>query len=170
MDIKKTANLLINFTIKRLSEVFGIIVFITGTLLLLALLTYSPDDPNFIFPNNTEIKNILGFQGSFVSDLFFQSLGLISYMFSFTLIVTGINIFRLKEFFLIIENIFFTIIYSSFGSLFLTHFYSNAFTLYINGNGGFIGNYLNQTFLKSVIFINEQIFYYILIILTFIFF
>ena len=96
MDIKKTANLLINFTIKRLAEIFGIIVFVAGILLFLSLFTYSPEDPNFIFPDNTEIKNILGFQGSFVSDLFFQSIGLISYLFSLTLILTGINIFWIK--------------------------------------------------------------------------
>ena len=131
------------------------------------LLTYSPEDPNFIFPENTKIKNILGFQGSFVSDVFFQSIGLVSYFFSFTLIVTGINIIRSKEFFLIIENIFFAIIYCIFGTLFFAHFYSEAFTLYINGNGGFIGAYLNQTFLNSIILINEVIFYYFLIILNF---
>ena len=101
----------------------------------MALITYSPEDPNFIFPDNTEIKNLLGFQGSFISDLFFQSVGLISYLISFTLILTGINIVRLKEFFLIIENIFFTIIYCVFGTLFFSFFYSDAFTLYINGNG-----------------------------------
>ena len=168
MDIKKTANSLINFTIKRLAEIFGIIIFASGILLLAALLTYSPDDPNFIFPDNTDIENILGFYGSFISDLFFQSIGLISYMLSLTLIITGINIFRLKEFFLVIENIFFAIIYSIFGTLFLAHFHSNAFTLYINGNGGFIGNYFDQTFLKSLILINEQIFYYVLILISFI--
>ncbi len=165
MDIKKTANLLINFTIKRLAEIFGIIIFIAGFLLFLALITYSPEDPNFIFPDKTEIKNILGFHGSFISDLFFQSIGLISYMFSFTLIVTGINIFRIKEFFLIIENIFFATTYSIIGTLFLSHFYYDAFNLYINGNGGFIGNYFNQTFLNALILTNEKIFYYILIFL-----
>ena len=127
MDIKKTANLLINFTIKRLAEIFGILIFAAGLLLLLSLFTYSPEDPNFIFPENTEIKNILGFKGSFVADLFFQSIGLISYMFSITLIITGINIFRIKEFFLIIENIFFAITYSIIGSLFLSHFYFDGF-------------------------------------------
>ena len=96
MNIKKTAHLFANFTIKRIAEIFGIIIFSAGILLLLALLTYSPEDPNFIFPENTKIKNILGFKGSFVSDLFFQSIGLISYLFSFTLIVTGINITRLS--------------------------------------------------------------------------
>ena len=151
MNIKKTANLLLNFAIKRIAEIFGIIIFISGILLLISLITYSPEDPNFIFPKNTEIKNLLGFQGSFVSDLFFQSVGLISYLISFTFIITGINIFKLKEFFLIIENTFFTVIYSIFGTLFLTQFYSKAFTLYINGNGGFVGNYLNQTFLNSLI-------------------
>ena len=82
MNVKNTANLFVNFTLKRLAEILGVIVFCSGILLMLALLTYSPDDPNFIFPDNTKIKNILGFQGSFVSDLFLQSIGLISYMFS----------------------------------------------------------------------------------------
>ena len=119
MNIKKTFNLFINFAIKRLAEIFGIIIFAAGTMLLIALITYSPEDPNFIFPDNTEIKNLLGFQGSFVSDLFFQSVGLISYLISFSFIITGINILRIKEFFLIIENTFFTIIYCLFGTIFL---------------------------------------------------
>jgi len=165
MDIKKTANLFVNFTLKRLAEILGSVVFGLGILLMLALLTYSPNDPNFIFPDNTEIKNILGFKGGFISDLFFQSIGLISYLFSFTLIITGINIFKTKEFFLLIENIFFTIIYSLLGALFLSHYYSDNFVLYINGNGGFVGSYLNQTFLNSLILINEKFFYYSLIII-----
>jgi len=171
MDIKKTADLVINFTIKRLAEILGISIFIAGLLLLVALTSYSPEDPNFIFPDNTEIKNYLGFYGSFSSDLFFQSIGVIAYLLSITIIITGINIFKKKEFFLIIENIFFGILYSIFGTLFLAHFYSNDFELYINGNGGFIGNYLDQTFLNSLIKINENIFYYILIFLiSFLFF
>ena len=165
MNIKNTASLLLNFTIRRIAEIFGICVLASGTLLFAALLTYSPEDPNFIFPDNTQIKNILGFQGSYVSDLFFQSIGLISYLVSLTLIATGINIFRIKEFFLIIENLFFTTIYILLGTLFLTHFYIDAFVLYINGNGGFIGLYLNQTFLNSLILINETISYYLLIVI-----
>ena len=112
MDIKKTANLLINFSIRRLAEIFGIIIFIAGVMIFLSLLTYSPEDPNFIFPGNTKIKNIFGFHGSFVSDLFFQTLGLVSFLVAITLVITGLNIFRSKNFFLIIENIFFAIIYS----------------------------------------------------------
>ena len=97
MKIKKTANLLINFAIKRLAEILGIIIFFGATMLLAALLTYSPEDPNFIFPENTEIKNLLGFQGSFISDLLIQSVGLMAYLLVITFIVTGINIFRIKD-------------------------------------------------------------------------
>ena len=61
--------------------------------LLISLISYSPEDPNFVFPDNTEIKNLLGFQGSFISDLFLQSVGLVAYPVSLTFIVTGINIF-----------------------------------------------------------------------------
>ena len=164
MSIKKTANFLLNFAIKRLAEILGISIFTLGVVLFLSLLTYSPDDPNFIFPESTEIKNIFGFQGSFISDLFFQSVGLIAYLVPFTLIVTGINILLTKEFFLVIENNFFTILYCIFGTLFFTHFYSDTYSLYINGNGGFVGNYLNQTFLSSLILINKEIFYYVFIL------
>ena len=165
MDIKKTANLFIDFTSRRLAEISGLLLLLLGLALFVALLTYSPEDPNFIFPDNTEIKNFFGFKGSFVSDLFFQSVGLIAYLISLTFIITGVNLLRSKEFILIIENTFFTVLYCIFGSLFLTHFYSNAFTFYINGNGGFIGNFLNQTYLNQILLINSKLAYYFLIIL-----
>ncbi len=165
MNIKKTAFFFINFATRRLAEISGLIFFLLGLALFISLFTYSPDDPNFIFPDNKEIKNFFGFQGSFVSDLLFQSVGLIAYLISFTFTITGINLLKNKEFILIIENIFFLVLYCICGTLFLTHFYSEAFTLYINGNGGFIGNFLNQTFLNQILLINSQISFYILIIL-----
>ena len=165
MYIKKITNIALIFAIKKLIEIFGIIISCIGILLLVSLITYSPDDPNFIFPDNTQIENLLGFQGSYVSDLFFQSIGIISYLISITFIFTGINIFRSKEIFLIIENIFYTVLYSIIGSLFFAFFYQNAFTLYINGNGGFVGNYFNQTFLKTFMLLNENISFFILITL-----
>ena len=165
MDIKKTASLFIDFVSKRLAEISGLLLIFLGLALFIALFTYSPEDPNFIFPDNTEIKNFFGFKGSFVSDLFFQSVGLIAYLISLTFIITGINLLRSKELILIIENTFFTVLYCIFGTLFLTHFYSNAFTFYINGNGGFIGNFLNQTYLNQILLINSKLAYYFLIIL-----
>ena len=114
MNIKKIANTALLFIINRLIEILAVGILIFGILLLLALIFYSPNDPNFIFPDNTKIENLLGFQGSYISDLFFQSIGLISYLVSLTLIFTGINIFKNKDLFLIIENIFFSILYTIF--------------------------------------------------------
>jgi S-DNA-T family DNA segregation ATPase FtsK/SpoIIIE len=165
MNIKKIANIVLEFTINRLIEILGITVLSIGILLFAALISYSPEDPNFIFPENTEIKNMLGFQGSYVSDLFFQSIGFISYLVPVTFFFTGINIFRTKDFFLLIENTFFIILYLIFGSLYFGHFYKATFTLYINGSGGFIGNYLDNSFLKDLVNINENITYYILALL-----
>jgi len=170
MNIKKTANLLLNFTIRRLAEIFGILISLAGGILLLALITYSPNDPNFIFPENTKIENLMGFHGSFVSDLLFQSVGLMAYLIPFTFLITGINILKTKDFFLIIENNFFTILYLISGTLFFIHYYSNTYSIFINGTSGFVGQYLNQTFLKSLILINESIFFYLLILITIIFF
>ena len=170
MNIKKIANRSLQFTVNRLIEIFGISVVIIGLLLLIALISYSPSDPNFIFPRDTKIHNLLGFQGSYISDLFFQSVGIISYLLSITLFVTGVNIFRSKDLFLIIENIFFAIIYCIFGALFFDFFYQDAFELYINGNGGFIGQYLNQTFLADLINLQKTILYYFFIILILVLF
>ncbi len=170
MNIKKIANNASNFVIQRLIEFLGLVIVILGILLFLSLATYSPEDPNFIFPDNTKIKNILGYQGSFLSDLFFQSLGLISYLIPITLIFTGINIFRYKEILLLIDNLFYAVIYSLVGTIFFNQFSNNAFDLYINGNGGFVGVYLNNTILNSLIILNENITFYLLLIIIFIFF
>ena len=170
MDIKKTANLLLNFAINRLAEIFGVLVSLAGVLLFLALVTYSPNDPNFIFPENTKIENLMGYQGSFVSDLFFQSIGVMAYLIPFTLFFTGINIISSKEFFLFIENNFYTILYLIFGTLFLSHYYSDTYSFYINGNSGFVGEYLKQSFIGSITAIKGKIFYYIFILITLIFF
>ena len=75
MEIKKIATNSLDFIIKRFIEVLGVSICLAGFLLLVSLITYSPDDPNFIFPENSEIKNLLGFQGSFLSDLFCHVLG-----------------------------------------------------------------------------------------------
>ena len=170
MKLKKLANNVLNFAINRVIEIFGVIILIVGSLLLASLISFSPDDPNFIFPDSTEIKNFLGFRGSFAADIFFQSFGVIALLIPFSLMVSGINIILNKKIYLIIESIFYTILYSLLGSLFFSFFYPIAFKLYINGNGGFIGKYLETTFLNSLININSQISYYILILLILIFF
>jgi len=165
MNIKKIFIITYDFTIKKLIEIFGFFIILMGLLLMIALISYSPNDPNFIFPIDTKIDNYLGFQGSYVADFFLQSIGLISYLIPITLVFTGINIFRSKDFFLLIENIFYSILYLTLGAFFFSYFYLNAFKLYIHGNGGFLGKYLNQTFLQNFIGSNENITYYTMSIL-----
>ena len=120
MDIKKLSNTAFVFVINRLIEIVGIGVSLLGILIFVALISYSPEDPNFIFPENTEIKNILGYQGSFLSDIILQSIGLISYLIPITFFFTGLNIFKKKDILLFIENTFLIIIYSCIGSIFFS--------------------------------------------------
>ena len=167
MEIKELINKCVNFSIKRFTELFGITLLLLGILLLISLISYSPDDPNFIFPKNTEIQNIFGFKGSFVADLFYQSLGLTAIAIPITIFFTGINIVRLKKNIFLIESLFFTILYSLLGSLFFNIYYENSFWLSINGNGGFVGNFLENTFLYSIFNLNLQVSYYILIFVIF---
>ena len=172
MNINKIINNFLVFVTKRLIEIFGAITSIFGILLLLALISYSPEDPNFIFPENTKIKNLLGFQGSYISDIFLQSIGLISFLIPFTYIFTGIKIFKSKEIFVFLENTFYIILYLIIGTLFFNSFYySDIFTVYyLNGNGGFVGNYLSNNFIGDLILTNQKFSYYILIIFILLFF
>ena len=170
MNLRNFANKTVDFITDRLKELIGLTLSIISVLIAISLLSYSPDDPNFIYSENIEIKNILGFQGSFASDLLFQSLGLISILLCLTIFFTGINVIRYKKILLIIENLFFSLIYLISGSFFFSIFYPDSFWLTFNGNGGFIGNLLQDTFLSSIVNINKTISFYFLILITLLFF
>ena len=165
MNIKNIFEKSADFTIKRIIEIFGIILIIFSILLLLSFTSYSPEDPNFIFNSEKEIENILGFRGSYTSDIFFQSFGVISYLIPVTLIFTGIYIFRSKKIFILLRNLFYTILYIILGSFFFSFFYKETFWLTINGNGGFVGSYLNNSFLHDFTKINQMVAYYFLVII-----
>ena len=170
MDIKNFAHKILDFTIKRIAELSGISLITISILLFISLISYSPEDPNFIFPENTEIKNVLGFRGSFTADIFFQSIGLMAFLVSTTIFFTGINLIRSKKFIIIIENLFYLVLYTIFGCLFYSTFHPDSFWLSINGNGGFIGKFLKDSFLFSLINLNQNISYFVIIILTLIIF
>ena len=170
MSFKIILNKTGEFIIKRLAEFTGLALVICSILLFISLISYSPEDPNFIFPKNTEIKNLLGLKGSYTSDLFYQSLGLIAIIIPFSIFFTGINVFIKKKFLSIIENIFFIILYSILGSLFFTAYHQQTYWLTINGANGFIGNLFEESFLINLININLTISYYILIFIILIIF
>ena len=155
-----------NFLNRRVAELFGLCIILLGLSLLTSIATYSPNDPNFLVNNNNEIKNILGFRGSVVSDFFFQSMGLISYLIPITLFFSGINIFINKKYIIFIDNFFYTILYVITGSLFFSFFKNESFFLTVNGNGGFIGSIIKDSYIGNILKINTDISYYSLVLFT----
>ena len=155
-----------NFLNRRVAELFGLCIILLGLSLLTSIATYSPNDPNFLVNNNNEIKNILGFRGSVVSDFFFQSMGLISYLIPMTLFFSGINIFINKKYIIFIDNFFYAILYVITGSLFFSFFKNESFFLTVNGNGGFIGSIIKESYIGNILKINTYISYYSLVLFT----
>ena len=161
----KFINKIGSFCIKRLAELVALSLITVSILLLISLLSYSPEDPNFIFSENITIKNLMGSKGSYVSDLFFQSFGLVSILIPITYFFTGINLLISKTFLILIENTFFVVLYIFCGCLFFSAFYEESFWLVINGNNGFLGNLFQNNFILGVVNSNKEISYYLLIIL-----
>ena len=170
MKIKNFIDNTTKFVLKRLSELVGLILLGLSILLLISLISYSPEDPNFIFPENAEIKNLLGIKGSFTADILYQSIGLISLLIPISFFFISLSVIIDKKILHIIESLFFIILYSIIGTLFFTTFHTETYWLTVNGNNGFIGNLFEDTFFVNVILSNHQISYVILIVLISIFF
>ena len=170
MKIKNFIDNTTKFVLKRLSELVGLILLGLSILLLISLISYSPEDPNFIFPENAEIKNLLGIKGSFTADILYQSIGLISILIPISFFFISLSVIIDKKILHIIESLFFIILYSITGTLFFTTFHTETYWLTVNGNNGFIGNLFEDTFFVNVILLNHQISYVILIVLISIFF
>ena len=170
MIIKNYINKTADFIIRRLSELIGLSLIVISILLLISLISYSPEDPNFIFSENTEIKNILGIKGSYVADIFFQSVGLISLLIPFSLFFSGLSITINKSLVILIESLFYIILYTFLSTLFFGIFHKETYWLIINGNNGFVGNLMNDTILLDFLKINQSITYYLLIFFIFLFF
>ena len=170
MKIKNFIDNTTKFVLKRLSELVGLILLASSILLLISLTSYSPEDPNFIFPENAEIKNLLGIKGSFTADILYQSIGLISLLIPISFFFISLSVIIDKKILHIIESLFFIILYSITGTLFFTTFHTETYWLTVNGNNGFIGNLFEDTFFVDIILSNHQISYVILIVLISIFF
>ena len=94
MKIKNIIDKTGSFLLKRLSELIGASLLIFSILFLASLVSYSPEDPNFIFPENTEIKNLLGSKGSYTSDILYQSIGLISLLIPISFFFISLSIWK----------------------------------------------------------------------------
>ena len=56
MELKKLLINTTNFILNKIIQLSGFFIICFGFLFLLTLITYSPDDPNFIFSENKDIK------------------------------------------------------------------------------------------------------------------
>ena len=170
MIIKNYINKIANFTLRRFAEFIGILLISISILLFISLVSYSPQDPNFIFPENKIIENFLGINGSYIADIFYQSVGLVSLLIPFSLFFTGISIAINKKLILLIENTFFIILYTLISTLFFSIFHKETYWLVMNGNNGFVGDLLSQTIFLDILNINKDFSYYSLIIFVFLLF
>ena len=160
MNFKNNVEKVKDFALRRLIEFIGIFILFFSVLILVALISYSPNDPNFIYPKNLEISNFLGVRGSIGADFLLQSIGLVSYFLPITLIFLSISIIYQKRLTQIINSLFYLVCYSVTGTIFLTQFYNEAFFLVINGNGGFVGNYFYNKIFFKIANLNTEFSYY----------
>ena len=165
MDIRTSIEKIRDFALKRLIEFIGILILILSVLIFVALISYSPNDPNFIYPKNQDINNILGVKGSIGADFLLQSIGLVSYFLPITLIFLSLAIIYKKNLIQIINCLFCIVCYSIIGAIFLTQFYKEAFILIINGNGGFVGDYFYNKFFFKIANLYPELSYYFQLLL-----
>ena len=136
-----------SFIKSRLVEFLGILLVVTGIFILVSILSYSPSDPNFIYtPENTNIKNIGGFYGSVISDFLLQSIGLISLLVILNLFNWGFTLISSKKISNFISKVFFTFAYIIFGTTFVNIAFNDSFWLIDNGNSGFVGRIVKESF------------------------
>ena len=166
MEIANFFKKIFDFTYKRIIEFLALILLIFAILIFLALFSYSTSDPNFIFPDNLEINNWLGYRGSIISDIFLQSIGLISFIIPISYFFISFVIFNEKKLEKLIECTFYIILYSVTGSFFFSLYFNDSFWLPINGNGGFVGNYLSEIYFLNMIDDTNNLIYYFLILVT----
>ena len=101
-----------SFIKNRLIECLGISIIISSIFIFLSILSYSPNDPNFIYsPENIEIKNFGGFYGSVISDFLLQAIGIVCFFLLFNLFYWGFKLIYKKKINSFISKSFYTLLY-----------------------------------------------------------
>ena len=162
-----------NFIKNRLIELFGFLLVIVGIFLFLSIITYSGGQDSFIYKSDNpdiDIKNFGGFYGSAIADFLLQSIGLIIFLFVFNLFFWGFRLITEKKISNFLTKIFFTIIYIIFGTTFLNITYHFSNWLFDNGNGGFVGRIVKESFYSLTTLIENQYVVFSLLLLTIVFF
>ena len=117
-------NNLADFLKKRTFELVGLVLIFLSIALTISFITYSPNDPSFIYgEENHIIKNFFGIYGSIVSDFLLQSFGLIAFLLLATFISWGFKLILKKQLEKIILKMFFIVLYFHLFSAPLKYFY-----------------------------------------------
>ena len=137
-----------NFLKKRTFELLGLILVLSSVALAIAITTYSPEDPSFIYGDrNFEIQNFFGIYGSSIADFLLQSFGLVSFLLLLNFLFWGLDLIIKKELRRIILKLFLVMAYLTVGTVFIYLTFNNSFWLIDNGNSGFVGkityNFIN---------------------------
>ncbi len=129
---------------KRYREISGILLFLTGTIVLCSIAGYSQSDYRALVFNRS-VSNIIGPVGALLAHLFRSAFGVASYIFVLMFFLSAWSQFRNGEQGTVIDRLFtlffLTISSASFLAATIADIHQNS--------GGFIGYYIYQ-FLKSV--------------------
>jgi DNA segregation ATPase FtsK/SpoIIIE, S-DNA-T family len=86
---------------RRLNELIGFVLCVSGLLLFLALASYSPLDPSFnsasVLTGSQSARNWVGLVGAIVSDLMLQALGIGAFLVPVFLLALGSRWFRSRK-------------------------------------------------------------------------
>ena len=164
-------NNLLNFVKKRTFELIGLLLVLSSLALTISFITYSPNDPSFIYgEENKIIENFFGIYGSIISDFLLQSFGLIAFLLLATFVSWGLTLIVKKELKKVIPKMFFIVLYLVFGCTFIYMTYNKSYWLIDNGNSGFVGHVIYDFVYNHFPLIESKYSNLSLIFLTIIFF
>ena len=97
MEFKIQLSNIVNFTINKAIQIFGIIIIVFSIIFMLSLISYSPNDPGFnqlnYNINDNKISNLFGFFGAYLSSYSLIFIGTLSYLLALFIIIEGGKLF-----------------------------------------------------------------------------
>ncbi len=130
----------LDFFKKRIVEVCGLILISIFGVFSYSLFNYSPKNQTLIYrADEHSTSGFFEIYSNISADFFLQSFGLISFLIALSIFSWGISLIFNKKISNFLSKLFYTIIYTIFGCLFVYITFNNSFWLIDNGNSGFIG-------------------------------
>ena len=133
----------------RLREFFSLIIAGIGLVFLFALLSYNFDDPSFRNATGLGPKNMIGFLGSYSSDILFTSLGLASFCLPIVFLSWSYRILIKGRVNFLFRRAIFLPVTLFIGALFFSTNESPNFWNFANGLGGITGDTCLEYLLKN---------------------